>query len=116
MSESKYEAQRKALMYKPQNGYSVISEADKTAMESYSQRYIAFLDAAKTEREAVKETIRQAEAKGFVPYAPGMAMTSGTKVYQTVCGKAINLAVIGKQPSPQVPASPPPTSTTPAST
>ena len=98
MSESKYEAQRKALLYKPKNGYNVISESDKSAMESYAQRYIAFLNAAKTEREAVKEAIRQAEAKGFHPYTPGMELVPGTKVYQTICDKAINLAVIGKKP------------------
>ena len=101
MSENKYEAQREALLYKPKNGYAVISEADKAAMDAYARRYMAFLDAAKTEREAVREAIAQAEAQGFVPYTPGMAMTPGTKVYQTVCGKAINLAVIGKKPLSQ---------------
>ena len=101
MSESKYEAQRKALLYKPTNGYAVISQEDRSAMEAYSQRYISFLNAAKTEREAVREATRQAEAHGFRPYTPGMEMTPGTKVYQTVCGKAVNLAVIGKRPLSQ---------------
>ena len=53
MSQSKYEAQRKALLYQPQNGYGLISQEDRAAMEDYSRRYIAFLNAAKTEREAV---------------------------------------------------------------
>jgi aspartyl aminopeptidase len=97
MSESKYEAQRKALLYKQKNGYTVISDADKAQMNAYARRYMDFLDAAKTEREAVKETIRQAQAAGFVAYTPGMPMTPGTKVYQTVHGKAINLAIIGKE-------------------
>jgi aspartyl aminopeptidase len=97
MSESKYEAQRKALMYKPQNGYDVISDGDKQEMSAYCRRYMDFLDAAKTEREAVRETIRQAEQAGFVAYQPGMALTPGTKVYQENHGKAINLAVIGKR-------------------
>ena len=98
MSQSKYEAQRKALLYQPQNGYGLISQEDRAAMEDYSRRYIAFLNAAKTEREAVKEAVRQAEAKGFRPYVPGMEMAPGTKVYQTVCHKAVNLAVIGNRP------------------
>ncbi len=98
MSESKYEAQRKALCYQPINGYTVISDEDRAAMGDYTGRYMAFLDTAKTEREAVREAIRQAEAHGFVPYTPGMDMLPGTKVYQTVFDKAINLAVIGKKP------------------
>ncbi len=95
---SDYKAQREALMYRPKNGYKVMDPADKAPMEAYAQRYMAFLNAAKTEREAVREAVAQAEAQGFVPYTPGMAMTPGTKVYQTVCGKAVNLAVIGNKP------------------
>ena len=98
MPESKYKAQRKALLYKPQNGYAVISEEDKNAMAAYARRYMDFLDAAKTEREAVQEAVRLAEAQGFRPYSPDMDLTPGTKVYQTICGKAINLAIIGKKP------------------
>ena len=97
MSE-KYEEERKSLLYKNKNGYSVISEADRAEMEAYAKRYIAFLNAAKTEREAVRETVRQAEEKGFVPYSAGMELKPGTKVYKTVCGKAVNLAVIGRRP------------------
>ena len=98
MSESKYQALREQLTYAPKNGYAVISEQDKPEMEAYSKRYMAFLDAAKTEREAVKEAVRQAKAAGFRPYADGMAMTPGTKVYCVNHAKAINLAVIGKKP------------------
>ncbi len=98
MSESKYQALREQLTYAPKNGYAVISEQDKPEMEAYSKRYMAFLDAAKTEREAVKEAVRQAKAAGFQPYADGMAMTPGTKVYCVNHAKAINLAVIGKKP------------------
>ena len=97
MSE-KYEEERKNLLYKNSNGYTVISEAERAEMEAYAKRYIAFLNAAKTEREAVRETIRQAEEKGFRPYTAGMALEPGTRVYNAVCGKAVNLAVIGRKP------------------
>ena len=97
MSE-KYEEERKNLLYKNSNGYTVISEAERAEMEAYAKRYIAFLNAAKTEREAVRETIRQAEEKGFKPYTAGMALEPGTRVYNAVCGKAVNLAVIGRKP------------------
>lgn len=92
-----YEEKRKELLYAPKNGYTNLTEDDKALMNAYARRYMDFLDAAKTERESVREVIRQAEAKGFRPYTPGMEMTPGTKVYSTVYGKAINLAVIGKK-------------------
>ncbi len=92
-----YEEKRKELLYAPKNGYTNLTEDDKALMNAYARRYMDFLDAAKTERESVREVIRQAEAKGFRPYTPGMEMVPGTKVYTTVYGKAINLAVIGKK-------------------
>jgi aspartyl aminopeptidase len=98
MSEKKYESQRKALLYAPKNGYTRISEADKAEMNAYARRYMDFLDAAKTEREAVREAVRQAEAAGFQAYTPGMEMKPGTKVYLVNHNKAINLAIIGKKP------------------
>ncbi len=96
-----YEDKRKELLYAPKNGYTRIGEDDKAAMNEYGRRYMDFLNAAKTERESVTEAIRLAEEKGFVPYTPGMAMTPGTRVYSTVYGKAINLAVIGQKPLSQ---------------
>lgn len=84
MSE-KYEDLRKELLYRNENGYNVISGEDRTEMEAYAKRYIAFLNAAKTEREAVKEAVRQAEAAGFKPYTTGMALKPGDRIYQTVC-------------------------------
>ena len=97
MSENKYQALREQLTYAPKNGHARISDQGKTEMEAYCKRYMAFLNAAKTEREAVRETVRQAEAAGFRPYTPGMEMTPGTKVYSVNHAKAINLAVIGKK-------------------
>ncbi len=98
MSEMNYEEKRKELLYSPKNGYGALSAEEKAEMNAYARRYMDFLDTAKTERESVKEVIRLAEREGFVRYTPGMAMTPGTKVYLDVCGKAINLAVIGEKP------------------
>ena len=97
MSDKKYQEQRDSLLYAPKNGYARISAADKEAMQAYSARYMAFLDAAKTERESVKEAIRLAEGKGFRPYVPGMDLKPGDKIYNDCYGKAINLCVIGKK-------------------
>ena len=85
------------VLIEKKNGYDVISEAEKNAMEDYSKAYIDFMNAAKTERECVVECIKLAEAKGFVPYKAGMELKPGDKVYYNNRGKNIDLAVIGKK-------------------
>ena len=98
MNEKEYKELRERLTYAPKNGYDRLSAQDKTQMEDYCQRYMAFLDAAKTEREAVHEAVRQAEAAGFAAYTEGMDLKPGTKVYCVNNAKALNLAVIGRKP------------------
>lgn len=85
------------VLIEKKNGYDVISEADKAKMEDYAKEYIAFMNAAKTERECVVECIKLAEAKGFKPYVKGMDLKPGDKVYYNNRGKNIDLAVIGKK-------------------
>ena len=80
------------------NGYDVISDEQRKEMEDYCSQYIDFMNAAKTERECVVECIKLAEAKGFKPYVQGMELKPGDKVYYNNHGKAIALAVIGKEP------------------
>ena len=67
-------------------------------MRAYCEDYKKFLDAGKTERECVDETVRQAEAKGFKPFVRGMAVNPGDKLYRVNRGKAIMLAVVGSRP------------------
>ena len=88
---------RDKLLYKPKNGRDRISEAERQEMEAYSRAYMHFLDHGKTERDCVDTAIELAEARGFVPYAPGMELEPGKKVYVNNRGKGIMLAVIGKQ-------------------
>ncbi len=86
------------LFYKQKNGYELIDEKELEKLESYCKGYMAYLDSAKTEREAVAEGIKLAEAKGFVPYRTGMELKPGTKIYHSNRGKSLLLAVIGKKP------------------
>ncbi|MEA4965926.1 MAG: aminopeptidase [Oscillospiraceae bacterium] len=86
------------LLYAPQNGWDRVTGADREEMTGYCRRYMDFMDRAKTEREAVTETIRLAEAHGFAAYRPGMDLRPGDKIYQNNRGKAILLAVIGEKP------------------
>ncbi len=89
---------REKLLHQPKNGYDRLTAEDEKAMEAYCSDYRKFLDNGKTERDVVDYTIQLAEAKGFVPYVPGMELQPGKKVYVNNRGKAIYLAVIGKKP------------------
>ena len=86
------------ILLEKKNGYDLISDKDREAMENYSREYISFMNSAKTERECVNECIRMAEAKGFRAYETGMELKPGDKVYYNNRGKNIDLAVIGRKP------------------
>ena len=88
---------REELFYHQKNGYELISAEDRLALESYCRGYMEFLNEARTEREAVKLAIAQAEALGFTELKAGMSLQPGSKVYYSNRGKALYLAVIGKK-------------------
>ena len=56
--------ERDELFYTRKNAYDTVSAEEKAGIETYCEGYKRFLDAAKTEREAVAEGIRIAEAAG----------------------------------------------------
>lgn len=56
-------------------------------MNDYCEQYKAFLDVSKTERECVVSAIRLAEAKGFKPYTPGMAVAPVTSSTTTTAAR-----------------------------
>ena len=86
---------RESLLAAPKNGYTRITAEAKAEMEDYCKRYMAFMDACKTEREATAWAIAEAEKYGFVPFKPGMDAKPGDKIYYNNRDKAIALAVIG---------------------
>jgi aspartyl aminopeptidase len=85
------------LFYKQQNGWDIIDDDEKRAVNAYCEDYKLFLNTAKTERLAVSEGIRQAEAAGFKAYERGMELKPGMKLYKSVRGKSLLLAVIGEK-------------------
>ena len=91
-------ALRESLCYTRKNGYDRIKPRDLAAMEDYCQEYKDFLDAARTEREAVRLAVRQAEAAGFVPLLPGAETRAGGRYYRINRGKGLMLAVVGNRP------------------
>ena len=92
------ELRREALLYQPKNGYDRLNPAEEADMNAYCEDYKKFLDAGKTERECVDETVRLAEYHGFKPFVRGMALNPGDKLYRVNRGKAVMLAVIGSKP------------------
>ncbi len=88
---------RNRLLSNPKNGYAALTAEQKAEMNAYCQRYTAFLDACKTEREATTWAANTAENNGFKALVPGMDVKPGDKVYFNNRGKSIMLAVIGSE-------------------
>lgn len=88
---------KKELLFAPKNGLTTLTAEQKSEMEDYCKRYRAFIDAAKTEREATSWAVETAKANGFKEMKIGMDIKPGDKVYFNNRGKSILLAVIGSE-------------------
>jgi len=91
-------ADKDKLFYSQKHISDILTDAEKEAVFTYCEGYKAFLNAAKTEREAVNVAISMAESAGFVEYSRGMALNAGDRIYKNIRGKAMILAVIGSAP------------------
>lgn len=85
------------LTYSRKSFYDVKSEEDIKAAYDYCEGYMKYMDASKTEREAVKETVALAEANGYKPYEFGMSVKAGDKYYYNNRGRNIFLFRIGSE-------------------
>lgn len=98
MSDNKVKELQETLGFSTKNGAKTLKNEEINAADTYCEGYKAFLDDAKTEREAVKAAISLAEQNGFVPFVPGQKVAPGDKVYLNNRDKALILAVIGEKP------------------
>lgn len=89
---------REELMHSPKHGYERIALEERLLCEEYCRDYKNYIDVARTERECVKEAVRQAEEAGFVPFPMGSETIPGPKIYRNLGGKALILAVLGEKP------------------
>ena len=84
------------------NAWNSYKPEDIEALNGLSERYRAFLDHGKTERECVTETIALAQEKGYRDLndviAAGETLKAGDKVYVNCMGKALQLYHIGHEP------------------
>ncbi len=93
--KKKIEELRKRLVRKPQLVWDVLGTGEKEKIFEFAERYKAFLDSAKTEREAVRLIEACAKKEGFkdITRAKG-----GKRFYKINRSKNIALAVLGKRP------------------
>ena len=63
---------------------------------SFAEGYKSFLSEAKTEREAVSESILLAEKVGFKPFSKVKKIKAGDRIYFNNRGKSLALFLIGK--------------------
>ncbi len=96
MSDKVKELKEK-LFYEKKNGLIKASDEVIAKSQKYCEGYKAFLDAAKTEREAATAAIALAEQNGFVPFEIGKQYSAGDKVYFNNRGKTVAFAVIGTE-------------------
>ena len=88
----------KNYAYKKVNSYEKMTKEEKKTMQSYAEGYKSFLDAAKTEREAVAESIKMVEKLGYKSYQLGDAICAGGKYYYNNRNKNLFVFRIGTDP------------------
>ena len=75
--KTREELLKEKLFYKKKNTFAVEENSYKESSFKYSEGYKSFLDASKTEREAVKTSIEMLEADGFCEYNLGDKIEKG---------------------------------------
>ena len=88
---------KNSLLAAPKNGYARLTPAQREEMEAHARGYAAFIDACKTEREAVAWSVEVLKEHGFRELVPGMKLGPGDKVYRSIHNKALMMAVIGSE-------------------
>ena len=89
---------KEKLFSKKKNGIFRMNDAELKSCDEFSESYKSFLNAAKTEREAVEQSVELLKQKGFKEYTIGMKLSAGDKIYRINRGKAIIAAIIGSEP------------------
>lgn len=99
--KSKGQKLQEKLSYKKTNYYEQADEAERKAIFAYAEGYKAFLDAAKTEREACAVAVKAAKEKGFTEYHFGDKLKAGDKKYFINRGKSVVIFRVGSK-NPEV--------------
>lgn len=95
--ESKAKELKDKLFMKKKNSGLIMSDAEIKAADKFGEGYKAFLDKAKTEREAVKTAVEIISKAGFTEFDRNKKYKAGDKVFLNNRGKALILAIFGKE-------------------
>ena len=79
------------------NLWDVATEEQIERIYAMGEEYKRYLDAGKTEREFVNLTVEEATRNGFVEIHTVAELVPGQRIYKSIKGKGLMLAVIGKQ-------------------
>ena len=93
--KSKAELLKEKLFMKKEHTCAKIGAEGVKEADLFCEGYMNYLDASKTEREAVETALSMAKAGGFVEFDKNVRYPAGSKVYVNNRGKALILAVIG---------------------
>ncbi len=96
--KSQAEKLEEKLISNHKNAGLILSDDKLKKADKFSDGYKEFLDKAKTEREAVSETVAMAEKCGFEKYESDKKYGEGDKFYFVNRKKAVILTVMGKRP------------------
>ncbi len=88
---------KEKLLADEKNAVLRMSEEELKKCDKFCEGYKAFLDTAKTEREAAAEIVKMAKARGFEEFSAKNKYKPGDKVYYLNREKSVILAVIGKE-------------------
>ena len=88
---------KEKLLADKKNAVLRMSEEELKKCDKFCEGYKAFLDIAKTEREASAEIVKMAKARGFVEFSAKNKYKPGDKVFYLNREKSVILAVIGKE-------------------
>lgn len=85
----------KDILYKKESVYKKAGDSVVDTAFSYAEGYKKFLDAAKTEREAVDTVLKMLKAKDFKEYKFGNEIKKGDRLYYNNRGKNLFIFTIG---------------------
>ena len=88
---------KEKLFIKRKNTAKLFTDAEQKRADKFCDGYKLFLDAAKTEREAVLWAVKECERAGFMLFKAGVKYKAGDKIYTVNRGKSVITAVIGRE-------------------
>ncbi|MGN1269409.1 MAG: aminopeptidase [Clostridia bacterium] len=96
MDKKEAEELKQKLFNKKENGWNSKSEQEKQEIFDYAKGYMDYMNASKTEREIICNSVKLAEQNGFKDIKDVKNLKPGDKIYWNNRGKSMYLAVIGQ--------------------